>query len=72
MEEGQGGVWAKRSSALRDTLYRAWGRRLEDIDKACIAGIYMFGANIIVDMLYNQDATLQFISRKEWESFVKD
>lgn len=38
----------------------------------CIAGIYMFGANIIVDMLYNQDGTLQFISRKEWESFVKD
>ena len=26
----------------------------------------------VVDLLYNQDGTLQFISHKEWESFVKD
>lgn len=60
-----GGLKDHHPVALRDI----W---LEDIYVSVLLAFTCLVQISVVDLLYNQDGTLQFISHKEWESFVKD
>ena len=55
-----------------ETFCRAWGCRLEVIHVSVLLACTHLVQMSVVDLLYNQGSNLQFITNKEYESFIKD